>query len=210
MAKCYASKVVSLATAEVGYAEKKTNAQLDNKTANAGSNNWNKYADCIDKRYPNFYNGKKNGYDWCDIFVDYIFITAFGYTDALRLLCQPEKSYGAGCTSSYNYFNTKKRISKTPSVGAQIFFTKNNKTCYHTGIVVKVSGGKVYTVEGNSSNKVSAKEYALNDPIIRGYGIPAYDVEHISTPAEPATPAKTTLTVKCDTSKYNKIVVDLV
>ena len=38
-----ASKVINIALAEVGYLEKKSNASLDNKTANAGSNNYTKY-----------------------------------------------------------------------------------------------------------------------------------------------------------------------
>ena len=37
-------KVVELALNEVGYREKASNAQLDSKTANAGHNNFTKYA----------------------------------------------------------------------------------------------------------------------------------------------------------------------
>ncbi|MCH1978243.1 hypothetical protein MCG44_00545 [Lawsonibacter sp. OA9] len=37
-------KLISVASAEVGYLEKKSNSQLDSKTANAGSNNYTKYA----------------------------------------------------------------------------------------------------------------------------------------------------------------------
>ena len=39
-----ASDVVKIALAEVGYKEKASNSQLDNPTANAGSNNYTKYA----------------------------------------------------------------------------------------------------------------------------------------------------------------------
>ena len=44
MSKCYASAVLAIATAEIGYHEKKNNSQLDNPTANAGSANYTKYA----------------------------------------------------------------------------------------------------------------------------------------------------------------------
>ena len=52
-------KVLEIALAEVGYLEKKSNNQLDNKTANAGYNNYTKYARDLDA-IPDFYNGKKN------------------------------------------------------------------------------------------------------------------------------------------------------
>ena len=39
----YASKVLKIAEAEVGYLEKASSASLDNKTANAGSANYTKY-----------------------------------------------------------------------------------------------------------------------------------------------------------------------
>lgn len=42
------NKVLSIAKAEVGYKEKRTNSQLDDKTANAGANNWNKFARDVD------------------------------------------------------------------------------------------------------------------------------------------------------------------
>lgn len=66
-------KLLATARAEIGYIEKKSNAQLDDKTANAGDKNWNKYARDLDE-LGRVYNGKKNGYNWCDIFADWCFI----------------------------------------------------------------------------------------------------------------------------------------
>ena len=37
-------RVLATARSENGYLEKATNAQLEDKTANAGYNNWNKFA----------------------------------------------------------------------------------------------------------------------------------------------------------------------
>ena len=37
-------KVIDIALGEVGYLEKNSNAQLDDKTANAGNKNYTKYA----------------------------------------------------------------------------------------------------------------------------------------------------------------------
>ena len=69
-------RLLATARAEIGYIEKDTNAQLDDKTANAGDGNWNKYARDLDALGV-VYNGKKNGYAWCDIFTDWCFIQTF-------------------------------------------------------------------------------------------------------------------------------------
>lgn len=50
-------KLLEIALNEVGYLEKKTNSQLDDKTANAGYNNYTKYA--RDLYNAGYYNGNK-------------------------------------------------------------------------------------------------------------------------------------------------------
>ena len=107
MSTNYASKVIKVAEKEVGYLEKKSNSQLESKTANAGYNNWTKYADYFDKKHPDFYNGKKNGFDWCDMFVDWCFVQAYGYETGRKLLCQPLHSTGAGCPYSAQFYKDK-------------------------------------------------------------------------------------------------------
>lgn len=195
MSQCYASTLISLCRQEKGYREKKTNSQLEDKTANAGSNNWNKYADYIDKNMPNFYNGPKNGYPWCDVYVDCMFLRAFGYEDALRLLCQPEKSCGAGVDFSYNYYKAQGRASNSPKLGAQIFFW-NGSTMQHTGIVVDMTADKILVSEGNSSDGVNENWYTKTDSTIYGYGIPAYD-------PEPSVAGNITI----DGTKYSEIII---
>lgn len=172
----YASKVVKVAEANVGYKEKASNKYLDDPDANAGHANWNKFAADIDKNYPNWYNGLKNGYDWCDIFVDDCFIVAYGYDEALRLTCQPEKSFGAGCRSSLRYYDNKGQFfTSGPKVGDQIFFGSSKTEVYHTGLVVGVTDSKVYTVEGNNNDQVMRCSYDIRNRNICGYGRPAYD-----------------------------------
>lgn len=179
--KCYASDVLRIAQNEIGYKEKKSKSKLDDKTANAGTANYTKYGRDFDEKYPNFYNGKKNGYAWCDQFVDWCFVTAFGVKDALRLLCQPEKSLGAGCTYSLKYYEENNQLFDTPEVGDQIFFsdTSNKNKCSHTGLVYDVDRTSVYTIEGNTSNEVAIRVYKLGDKKIVGYGRPAYDEEPV-------------------------------
>ena len=178
------AKLVACAKNQVGYLEKRSNAQLDDKTANAGSNNWNKYARDIDNKYPNFYNGRKNGYSWCDIFVDWCFIECFGYENALKMLYQPTKSAGAGCTYSANYYRAHNAFYRKPQVGDQVFFGDYGNEG-HTGIVVAVSGNIITTVEGNTSggygvdangDGVYLKQYNISTQYIPGFGRPNWGV----------------------------------
>lgn len=200
MGKCNVSTVLAVAAKEIGYCEKASNSQLDSKTANAGNKNYTKYARDFDEKYPKWYNGKKNGYEWCDMFFDWCMLTAYGYTEALRLLCQPEKSSGAGCTSSAKYYKQKGRlVYKDPKPGDQIFFGKSESSLNHTGLVEKVDSKKVYTIEGNSNNKCERREYLLTNPTIICYGRPDYDgTGGAVSAANPTsnTTAKSTGTVK--------------
>lgn len=187
MSKNYASSVIKIAEAEVGYLEKKTNSNLYDKEKNAGSNNYTKYAYEFDTKYSNFYNGKKNGYAWCDIFVDWCIVKAFGVDTALKLLGQPLKSCGAGCSWSIKYYEKIKCFYKSsPKVGDQIFFKDSKGEPCHTGLVYKVDNKNVYTIEGNTSSAsgvvanggaVAKKSYSLDYNRIYGYGRPKYDDE---------------------------------
>lgn len=193
-----AATVVALANAEVGYREKASNSQLESKTANAGSNNWNKFAADIDKNHPDFYNGKKNGYDWCDIFNDDIHIRAAGGDAeiARKGLYQPKKSTGAGCPFSAQFYRDNNAWIKrggTPLPGDQIFFGPEGDE-YHTGIVVKVTSSTVYTVEGNSSEMVAARNYSRSYSEITGYGRPKYLGSSSGSAAKTTTTPKKSVT----------------
>lgn len=177
-------KLISIAEAEVGYLEKASNSNLDSKTGNAGRANWTKYA--RDLANAGYYNGNKNGYAWCDVFVDWCHWIASNKDskEAQRVICQTG-AYGAGCVYSADYYRAKGRYSKEPKVGDQIFFG-NTGDEYHTGIVYKVDGSRVYTIEGNTSSDsgvvdngggVFKKSYNRSYYEINGYGHPYYEGE---------------------------------
>lgn len=181
---CYVEKVIKIARGEVGYCEKASNSNLDSKTRNAGKKNYTKYARDLDN-VSGFYNGKKNGFPWCDVFVDWCFYKAYGVANTKKLLCQPDKSLGAGCEYSMQYYKKNGRFKKSPAVGDQIFFTNYDRDkIVHTGLVYKVDSTYVYTVEGNTSSVsgvvenggcVAEKKYKRTYNRIAGYGRPSYD-----------------------------------
>lgn len=220
--KATASRLIEVAKREVGYIEKKTNSNLYDKTANAGANNFTKYAQDFDTKYKDFYNGKKQGVAWCDMFNDWCHVTAFGVDRAREMLCQPMKSAGAGCGYSMNYYKSAKRFFNDPKVGDQIFFYNAKKTAIqHTGIVYKVDSAKVYTIEGNTSAAsgvvanggcVAMKSYYRTYGLIAGYGRPKYDAESDSATEKSDYMAKVfkntsgkTLDIYADTKKQIKV-----
>lgn len=181
------NKVIQVALNEVGYLEKKDKNNLDDKTANAGSKNCTKYARDLDAL--GFYNGKKQGVAWCDIFVDWCFVQAYGLDAALKLTNQPlgKSNCGAGCKYSRNYYKKKGRLFDKPQAGDQIFFWPKDAiggpAVAHTGLVYDVDGTYVYTIEGNTSGAngvvangggVCKKKYKLTYNRIAGYGRPEY------------------------------------
>lgn len=188
-----AADLIKIAGAEIGYLEKASNKDLDSKTANAGKNNYTKYArDLHEKGY---YTGSKQGLAWCDIFVDWCFLQLCGgdAQKAQEIICQTGP-YGAGCTNSAQYYRNQGRFyTSNPKPGDQIFFWDADKTrVAHTGIVVDVDDTYVYTIEGNTSGAsgviangggVYNKRYEVNDSRIYGYGRPKYDAEASSATA---------------------------
>ena len=128
-------KLIQIAKNEVGYLEKASNSQLDSKTANAGENNYTKYWRDIKPDY--------QGQPWCAAFVSWCMMKAFGLDTAKKLLKHWPYVY---CLTMADLFT----LNSNPKVGDIVIFYRNG-TFTHTGIVIKVSGDRFWTVEGNTS-----------------------------------------------------------
>ena len=174
-------KVISIALAEVGYLEKKSNSQLDNKTANAGYNNYTKYGRDMHALYPAVMDFPAA---WCDCFVDWCFQKAYGVSNAKKLLCGNFDDYTVN--SALLYKKKNQYYTSNPKKGDQIFFKNEKGGICHTGLVYNVSSTHVFTIEGNTSAGTSVvpngggvyqKSYLLTNSRIDGYGRPKYDTK---------------------------------
>ena len=116
--------------------------------------------------------------EWCACFVSWCANQA-GYIDVGVI---PKF---AGCCNGVQWFKDRSEWqdnSYTPNPGDIIFFDWNNKgssgpqdgLADHVGIVEKVENGKIYTVEGNTSDSCAKRQYAVGHYEILGFGIPAY------------------------------------
>lgn len=180
--------VVALARTQVGYHEKETTYDIYSFDGNNGDKNYNKYAYEFDNIYTEFYNTPKNGFDWCAVFFDWLLVSSFGVDEACRMLYAPKNNLCASCTYSMQYYRAANAYGSEPRVGAQIFFgTRSNQNeSTHTGIVVGYDSNYVYTIEGNASDQVYQKQYALDSTRIVGYGYPAYSESITPAPDPPS------------------------
>ena len=189
MAKCDPNTVIQVAEAEIGYLEKASNKQLDDKTANAGKNNYTKYnRDYMtwDKQAVVEIPDGSIDMQWCAAFVSWCFVMAYGLVAAAALLCGGLHCYTPTGASRFEKAGRYiKRGEGKPKPGDVVFFWSDSKgRIGHVGLVYKVSSSKVYTIEGNTSGAntlvtngggVKKKSYSLTSTYIDGYGRPDYD-----------------------------------
>lgn len=152
--------LLNVARGEIGYLEKSSNSSLESASANAGHNDWNKYAAEL---------GTINGAPWCDIFVSWALKKA-GVDSTLHTLVQ----------SHMNDFKSQGRFHTTnPRAGDLIFYDWNGDNwADHIGIVEKVLSNSVQTIEGNTTGTggmagaegVFRKYRSLLSGNILGYG----------------------------------------
>ncbi len=167
-------KVLSIAEAEKGYLEKKNSQSLDDKTVNAGDKNYTKYWRDL--------NDNMQGEPWCQAFVNWCFMKAYGKAVALRLLNMSVWSYYTPTAAGY-FKNKNQWHTSAPKAGDIIFF-KNSTRIHHVGIIKAVKGTTITTIEGNTSSSagvvangggVFEKTYQISDVRIAGFGRPKYD-----------------------------------
>jgi hypothetical protein len=170
--------ILNRAIQEVGYLEKKNSSNLDDKTANAGSANYTKYA----KDYTQYTGVNLQAQAWCAMFVSWLFVQEYGLQDAKKVL---NGNLYASCTACKSAFKVKGRFyTSNPQAGDLIIFNDSKGEITHIGIVEKVSGSTIYTIEGNTSSTegviangggVFKKSYSIKYNRINGFCRPDYE-----------------------------------
>lgn len=172
--------LIDKATSWIGYLEKKSNKDLDDFIANAGSNNYT----CFARDYSIHIGKHLQGQAWCAMFVSEVFVQIFGLETAKKLLGGSLYHY---CPDGVNQFKKLSQWYTRPEPGDIIFFT-NGTRAYHTGIVTEVTSTRVKTIEGNTSGAsgviengggVCQKSYSLSYDRIMGYGRPDWSIVQV-------------------------------
>lgn len=120
--------------------------------------------------------------DWCDAFVSFLAIKT-GATGLIGRECGVERHIQI--FKEKGIWLEDGRI--TPKAGDIITFNwdtmvqQNDGFADHIGIVEKVVGNTVHTIEGNTSRMVSRRTYPVGWGYIRGYARPKYEAETVTT-----------------------------
>lgn len=163
-----AERVIALANAEVGYCEKATGDLnfLYTKDKNRGSGNWTKYGFEMHSLQP---SNMDYPAAWCMAFCSWLFVELFGVDEAKRMLCGNIDDYTV--TAAQRFMDAGRWYSE-PQLGDLVFF--GDLGISHVGIVSGVTDGYIYTIEGNSGDKVSKHFYSKAEQRIKGYGRPRW------------------------------------
>lgn len=149
-----AADIISIAENELGYKET--------------GNNYTKYGE---------WYGINPG-AWCAMFISWCANQAEIPTDIIPKF--------ASCNTGISWFQGSGKIFKTgtayggtayqPQKGDIIFFSSSYSmsNSNHAGIVTGSDNNNVYTIEGNSTDMVARRSYALSNATILGYGVPKY------------------------------------
>ena len=106
--------------------------------------------------------------DWCAIFVSWC-EDQCGY---LESGVAPKFALVSDGADWFVLRDQWRLMGDTPKPGDLIFFDWDQDGGRdHVGIVTGVVDDNVYTVEGNSSDLCRQKRYAIDDPVIYGYGV---------------------------------------
>ena len=112
--------------------------------------------------------GFKNHEEWCALFISWC-ADKCGY---LESGAAPKFALVSDGADWFVLRDQWRLVGDTPEPGDLIFFDwEQDGSRDHVGIVTAVVNDKVFTVEGNSSDLCRQKRYALDDPVIYGYGV---------------------------------------
>lgn len=108
-----------------------------------------------------------NGAPWCHMFVSWCADQA-----GVPVSVVPKT---ASTTEGMEWFKNrglfKYKGKYKPKRGDLVYFKTGRS---HVGLVEKVTGSTLHTIEGNTSDKVARRTYPLSNKTITGYGTPKY------------------------------------
>lgn len=112
--------------------------------------------------------GFKDRVEWCACFVSWC-EDQCGY---LKSESAPQFALVSDGADWFVLRDQWRPVGDTPEAGNLIFFDWDQDGGRdHVGIVTAVVDDKVFTVEGNSSDRCRQKRYDIDDPVIYGYGV---------------------------------------
>ena len=165
--------VISVALTQLGYHE-------GNSVLELGGSNWggtrnfveyNRVRGALDNGEG---NGNSLGYAWCASFVSWC-LRQSGVPSSVAV-------NEVSCQRMVDWYRSASVFHRRgdgyrPVPGDIIMFRYGSGGANHVGLVIGVEDGRVYTIEGNTSDMVGLRSYSLNNSAILGYCVPDYVTE---------------------------------
>lgn len=149
----WAADLVAIAQSQVGYQESEKDIRVDSDGKTQG---YTRYGAWAGPAYA----------EWCAIFVGFCLHyanvpeTAFPWDASVQLWISAAKEKGLFCSPE----------GYAPKPGDVVFLRlADDSSASHIGIVEKVEGDKIVTIEGNAGRAVARREYALGSAQLAGY-----------------------------------------
>lgn len=190
-------KILNLARNDIGYLEKSKAAYKKNpnivyeKKDGAGYDNYTKAWETLNKGM--------QGNAWCQAWINWLFESIYGRTEALKKLYSSSYTYYTP-TQAKRFYDRGAWFEK-PQVGDIVYYRNDAhkgqgrwKEIYHVELVESVDGDYINTIGGNTNNNVTSVEGnggavankkilwrsngKLNYSIIAGFGRPDYGTEY--------------------------------
>lgn len=212
--------VIAVALSQIGYQEGDDESQFNGM--NAGNDNFTEY----NYNMGSYGSGYGGDYYWCASFVSFCLYQAQCHDQGkISDWCRKNKGVEGyvwrevSCSQWVTQLDLFGMFEDSiaykgnyvPSYGDLIFFTSNQKTSSHIGIVLYTDGSKVYTIEGNTSSGsgldsngggVYYKNYDLSSNYILGYGTLPYERDENVTKIDYSGNKPTTGLYVSATNKY--------
>lgn len=147
--------IIAIAQTQIGYQESQSNFEINDEGKRYGYT-----------RYGAWYGASYS--DWCAMFISF----------CLEYAKIPARYVprDAGCEHWRSTMKAlevyQKRSEADPQPGDIVFFNwtgKHSDGAQHVGIVESVDENRIYTIEGNTGNRVARRDYSRNDGDIMGY-----------------------------------------
>lgn len=112
---------------------------------------------------------------WCLVFIEWLFIQAYGVDNALKMLHLSNGKFITSVPSMVTYIKqANKWHSRMIKPGWLLFLRMSNEWTNHVELIIGTTKSGIISIGGNCSGEVKLNTYNRDDIRVSGYGEPDY------------------------------------
>lgn len=114
---------------------------------------------------------------WCLVFIEWLFIQAYGADDAIKMLYLINGKFVTSVPSMVTYIKqAKKWHSRMIKPGWLLFLRMGNEWTNHVELIIGTTKSEIISIGGNCGGEVKLNTFDRNDIRISGFGEPNYSI----------------------------------